>query len=170
MDHETFSSPLHALHKDTFPFTLWNRSTIEDIRRLVSCWCDAVVDERHRIAALISNDHLERLLLFSQEVASWAVAEHSEPLIEDGMAALALLDLRADFREILMALCLHYNAALRIRADPHRTLLQAAHCGSNRFREFVAEYLRSGEKNLGLMGYVEWTKDGHFAYLRQMNW
>jgi len=139
-----------------------------EIGELLKVWMALSVDDRRDSAARISQFQADVLLRYGERMASLAVREHNEEFIFLGLAAIGVHDWRFDYRENLLIVPLHYDAAERIGADPDAIFERAALClygnSASGLRSFLGR--TPHDKTIGVMGYVVDSDEQGFRYRR----
>jgi len=110
------------------------------------------------------------LLAYSECMASRAVRERDENLILLGLVALGIDDWQADWRENLLIVCLHFDAAERIGAAPETIFDTAASLLPENSAQGLRSFPRRNERDrsLAAMGYV--AASGHDGFTYRRTW
>lgn len=128
------------------------------------------LDDSSKKAAILplTEQHSSVLQAYSERMASLAVRNHDREHLFFGLLALGLDDWRFDYRENLLALCLLYDAALRIGVCPDDVFEEAARLLPENAAKGLRAYLRRDErgKSLEVMGYVVGSDADGFRYKR----
>ncbi|MGH8021736.1 MAG: hypothetical protein ACREIA_26330 [Opitutaceae bacterium] len=140
----------------------------DEIKALILRWIALDVASRQQTAAAIKEDQRFTLLAYSERMASRAVREKNVELVFLGLLALGLDGWRNDWRDNAALLCLHYDAAQKVGAQPDAVFARAAGLLSDKVATALRGFLRrsSEDKSLDAMGYEEGRDDDGFRYRR----
>jgi hypothetical protein len=106
-------------------------------------------------------------LAYGERMASLAVRESNQELLVFGLIALGLDGWRFDWRENIMILSLHYDAAERIGAKPELVFEKAAALLNERVAKALHSFIGSAaDKSLEAMGYIAAVDNQGFRYRR----
>jgi hypothetical protein len=97
-----------------------------EISNLIATWMNLDEPSRNESALQITDQQSTVFLTYSERMASLAVRERNQELLVFGLIALGLDGWRFDWRENIMILSLHYDAAERIGAKPELVFEKAA--------------------------------------------
>lgn len=170
MAKDIFNTAKWLVSEETNGYGTWRIPHEFDIEisKLIQRWLN--LDELSRNAALsqISEDYQFVFLAYSERMASLAVRDHNREYIFLGLLALGLDGWRFDWRENLLVVCLHYDAAKRIGLNPDELFEEAAKLLPNEASKGLQAFLRRPEKDKSLeaMGYVTTTDADGFRYER----
>ncbi len=149
----------------TLPIPIQRDAELSD---LLNAWLD--LDELSRNAALsqITEEHRWTLLSYSERMATWAVRDRDRSHIVLGLLALGLDGWQFDWRENMVMICLHYDAAQRIGLTPASVFEEAAKLLPQKPADALISFLhRSDEdRSLEAMGYAVGVDDDGFRYLK----
>ncbi len=127
-----------------------------EISSLLRAWLE--LDEPTRKAALsqLPSDCRFTLLGYSERMASLAVRDRNKEHVLLGLLALGLDGWRDDWRDNVLVVCLHYDAAKRIGLRPNDLFEQAAALLPEKPAIALRSFLRRSEedKSLEAMGYA----------------
>jgi hypothetical protein len=139
-----------------------------EIESLLVKWQSLNSPERSAAAAQINEDQRFTLLAFAERMATAAVRHKDPSRIHLGLLALGLDGWKSDWRDNATILCLHYDAATRLAADPGQVFSKAGCLLSEKVSQSFADFLaRTDEdKALDAMGYVTGRDEGGFRYNR----
>jgi hypothetical protein len=139
-----------------------------EISNLIRDWL--ALDEPLRNAALsqITEAHWFTLLGYSERMASLAVRDRNKEHIFLGLLALGLEGWQFDYRENLIIVCLHYDAAQRIGLVPGSVFEEAAGLLPPKSANALRSFLRrsADDKSLEAMGYLAGADSDGFRYKR----
>lgn len=140
----------------------------ETVRQIIFRWADLDKSTRKEAGETIRESQRFTLLAFSERMASLAVRERSPNLVFAGLLALGVDGWRSDWRDNLVLLSLHYDAARKLNIEPDVVFGEAAKLFENKVSEAFGSFLRRSEedKSLGAMGYREGTDNDGFRYMR----
>lgn len=150
------------------------RSPIPELRddkigNLLQRWSSLDKDQRKASSSKASREQRRILLAYSERMASLAVRKRQSDCIFLGLLALGISEGAGDFREAMLKVPLHFDAARRIEADP-RALFEkaAALLPGEEAAETLREYPKiSPEKQtIEVMGYVAGSDEQGFRYER----
>jgi hypothetical protein len=137
------------------------------ITELLRCWEGLIELERNSATGRLSNDQKRTLLAYGERMASLAVRDSNAKLIYFGLLAVGIgwLD---DWRENVLVISLHYDAASRIGAVPEEIFEDAAGLLRVKPADTLRGFLRrsSEDKSLAAMGYVAGSDSDGFRYQR----
>jgi hypothetical protein len=139
-----------------------------EISNLLRRWMALDDTSREQSALQVGDEHLFVLLAYSERMATRAVREGNQDLVLLGLIALGLDDWRIDFRENMLIVPLHLDAAERIGAVPAALFEHAASFLPRTSAQGLRDFLkRSGrDKSLAVMGYVVGKDGDGFRYQR----
>lgn len=139
-----------------------------EITELLQDWAELDGSERMSIAQQISDERLRRLLTYGERMASLAVRTSNPRLIYYGLLAIGIGDCRGDWRDNLLIVPLHYNAAVRIGVAPPEIFESAAHVLPDQSANALRGFLRRSaeDRSLATMGYVAGSDADGFRYMR----
>lgn len=139
-----------------------------EISALLRAWLSLA--EPLRIAALtqISEDYRFTLLAYSERMASLAVRDHNREHLLLGLLALGLDGWRFDWRDNLLVVCLHYDAAQRLSLCPNALFENAAQMLSDQPANGLRSFLHRSQEDkcLDAMGYTVTADADGFRYQR----
>lgn len=140
-----------------------------EIGSLINTWQSFGSQLRSDTAAKIREDQRFTLLAFSERMATAAVRQKDPACIYLGLLALGIDGWKGDWRDNATILCLHYDAAMRITADPSQMFRKAGRMLAEKVNRSFEEFLaRTDEdKALDVMGYVIGRDEGGFRYIRE---
>ena len=137
------------------------------IAELVRQWEGLGKLERISTASQLSNDQKRTLVTYGERMASWAVRDSNAKLIHSGLLAVGIgwLD---DWRENVLVVPPHYDAANRIGAIPEELFEEAARFLPVGPADTLREFLRRSneDKSLVAMGYIVGSDSDGFRYQR----
>ena len=138
------------------------------IHQVISKWIDLNENARKEAAKSIQESQRFAFLAFSERMASLAVRKKSTDLIFTGLVALGVDGWRYDWRDNVLLLALHYDAALKLGIEPNVVFDQAAMLMDNEVAEGIRSFPRRSkeDKSLEAMGYREGNDDDGFRYMR----
>ena len=139
-----------------------------EIAAIVREWISLDRDARMTISAGLCERQSDRLLAFSERVASLAVRERNPDHVFVGLVALGVNDWKFDDRENLLVVPLHYDACARIGADPAALLESAAAVLPPRSATGLRAFGHRNERDrsIAAMGYEAGTDEEGFRYKR----
>lgn len=140
----------------------------EQIGKLLRAWMSLDEMSRHAAVAGLPEEDRLTLLAYSERMATLAVRNSDKSALVLGLVALGLDEWRYDWRDNVILLCLHHDAALRIGVCPAELFEDVSqllpHVPADGLRSFLQ---RSEEdKSLRAMGYVADCDDSGFRYRR----
>lgn len=140
----------------------------QEIAGLIKTWMKCDEAERKQIASRLSSDQTRTLLAFSERMASLAVRQKDEGLLVLGLLALGIDDWQGDWRDNMLIVPLHIDAAQRIGSDPNRIFEIAANLLCNKSASGLRSFLRRSQrdKSIEAMGYVAAQDGDGFRYER----
>jgi hypothetical protein len=140
----------------------------ELITKLIRAWMSLDDASRKESVCEITERQVPVLLAYSERMASLAVRENNGDLLVLGLIAIGLDGWRYDWRENLIILALHYDAAKRLGISPEIIFGKAFAFLSERFVDALAVFLRrrTRDKSLEAMGYIAGADDQGFRYMR----
>ena len=138
------------------------------IAELLKTWMKSDEANRKQTALRLSSDQGQTLLAFSERMASLAVRQKDEDLLILGLVALGIDGGREDWRENVLVISLHFDAARRIGSDPKRIFEAAANFLCEKSADGLLSFLRRSEhdQSIDAMGYVATEDSGGFRYKR----
>ncbi|MFL6621494.1 MAG: hypothetical protein ACJ8NR_02595 [Sulfurifustis sp.] len=98
----------------------------EEISALIRQWMALDSKERQEAAKSIKDEQSGTFLAYSERMASRAVRESNRDWILLGLIAQGLDGWRMDYRENIVILALHYDAAERIRVSAKSVFMEAS--------------------------------------------
>jgi hypothetical protein len=139
-----------------------------EISNLLRTWIALDEVDRKQSALEISIEQRWMLLAYSERMASLAVRERNQEFTILGLIALGVDGWRYDWRDNLLIVSLHFDAAERINASPEAIFGAAAQWLPEKSAHGLRAFLsRSAEdKSLAAMGYVVGNDEGGFRYRR----
>jgi hypothetical protein len=139
-----------------------------EIESLLVKWQAFSPSERSEAAARIIEDQRFTLLAFAERMATSTVRQRDPNRIHLGLLALGLDGWKTDWRDNATILCLHYDAARRLAADPSHIFSVAGSLLSEKVSRSYANFLaRTDEdKALDAMGYATGRDEDGFRYIR----
>jgi hypothetical protein len=139
-----------------------------EISKLLRAWIALDEVDRNQSALEISDEQRPTLLAYSERMASLAVRERNQEFIILGLIALGVDGWRFDWRDNVLIVSLHFEAAERISASPEAIFAAAAQWLPEQPARGLRAFLgRSAhDKSLGAMGYVAGKDEGGFRYQR----
>jgi hypothetical protein len=140
----------------------------KQIGELLRAWMALSEDDRRESASRISQFQSDVLKGYGERMASLAVRERNEEFIHLGLVAIGVDDWRFDYRDNLVIVPLHYDAAKRIGADPDAIFERAALCLYGNSASGLRSFLRRTphDKTIGVMGYAVDSNEQGFRYRR----
>jgi hypothetical protein len=141
--------------------------TDDQITELLQTWVALSPSERLAASLRVLDEQRFTLLAYSGRMASLAVRTHDAEKIFFGLLALGVDDWGGDWRENILVLALHYDAAERLGVvEP--VFARAAAFLSPKLATALASFLRRSpaDKSLKAMGYVAASDDDGFRYHR----
>ncbi len=162
IDQVEFTNLLRMLHYDDAPFDV--DKTRDQLANYLEKYPDQTPKDRKNIRDTFGPEHGAKLLRCAQELAVRAVRNKSPHDIFLGALAVALEDIRSDFRNTVVSLCLLHHSAIKLGIDPAIEFYNAADYGSERTRQFIHQYLQSGEKDIRAMAMEETYGQDGFDY------
>lgn len=134
---------------------------------LLEAWSRLGKKERAESCQSLSYHQSLVLLGYSERAASLAVRQNRAHLIFLGLLALGVDDWRFDYRDNLVRVALHYDAALRLDVNPQAVFERAASLleptAARGLRAFLQR--RPEDQSLKVMGSLAGTDEGGFRYL-----
>jgi hypothetical protein len=136
------------------------------IRDALRCWAELDNEARVTAALTITERQSLALLGYSERQASLAVREKREEPVFLGLLALGLDDWRFDYRDNLVRVALHYDAALRLGISPEDLFERAAAILPATSSRGLQSFLQRGAetRSLKAMGWRAGTDHGGFRY------
>jgi hypothetical protein len=140
------------------------------ISELIRGWMTLDDRARAEAAEAIEEEQRATLLAFSERMASLAVRRQDSTLIVLGVVALGVDGWRYDWRDNVLVLSLHYDAARRCGRSPEVLFDEAARLLPRKPKEALGQFLRRSneDKSIEAMGYRAAADADGFRYLR--NW
>jgi hypothetical protein len=137
-----------------------------DISNVLRAWM--ALDEIDRKQSEVSGDQHWIMLSYSERMASLAVRERSQDLIMLGLIALGVDGCHYDWRDNVLIVALHYDAAKRIGASPEDIFESAARLLPDKPASGLRSFLRRSahNKSLEVMGYIVGNDEDGFRYQR----
>jgi len=150
------------------------RSPIPELRddkigNVLQRWILLDKDQRKASVSKASREQRRILLCYSERMACLAVRERKSDHIFFGLLALGISEGAGDFREAMLIVPLHFDAARRNETDPIALFEKASALLPS---EMAADHLRGFSKlppakqSIALMGYVAGSDDQGFRYER----
>jgi hypothetical protein len=165
-----FSSASWMLGSSTDGYGTWPIPDPLDqrITSLIESWGNLSDQDREREAATITEEQAAMLRAFSERMATLAVRNEDRRLLILGLLALGIDGGSVDWREDILLLCLHLDAARKLGAVPEDVFYEAGRMLPPKVTNVFMEFLnRSPEdQSLEAMGYEEATDEGGFRYRR----
>lgn len=142
----------------------------EQISNMLRKWMQQDEFSRRDASHIMNDDIRPTLLAYSERAASRAVREKNEEPIVLGLLALGVDGWSADWRENVLLLCLHFDAAKKIGSDPGQVFANAAKFLSGSAGESLRKFVKREPKDQSLeaMRYRESADSDGFRY--QRNW
>jgi hypothetical protein len=139
-----------------------------EISNLLRAWIALDEVDRKQSALEISDEQRPTLLAYSERMASLTVRERNQEFIILGLIALGVDGWRYDWRDNVLIVSLHFDAAERISARPEAIFGAAAQWLPEKPARGLCAFLdRSAEdKSLTAMGYAVGNDEGGFRYRR----
>lgn len=139
-----------------------------EITEVLRAWMALDEPTRQVAAQRILEEQRNTLLAYSERMASLAVRERAEEWIFLGLVALGVDGWRGEWRENVLVICLHYDAAQRLRVSPESVFEKAATLLPLRSANALRAFLRRSEadKTLKAMGYVVGADADGLRYIR----
>jgi len=140
----------------------------DEIEALIRRWIALDTSSRQQAATAIREDQRFTLLAYSERMASRAVREKNPEFVFLGLLALGLDGWRNDWRDNAALICLYYDAAQKVGAEPDAVFARAGGFLSDKVATALRGFLRrsSEDKSLDAMGYEEGCDDQGFRYRR----
>jgi hypothetical protein len=140
----------------------------EEIAALIDAWLSMAPLDRQVAASRISESQRSTLLTYGVRAASLAVRECKQEHSFHGLLALGLDGWRHDWRDNVMGLALHFDAALKLGCSPEKSFNDAAaHLSLKAATAFRSFLNRPPEaRTLTSMGYIESSDVNGFRYKR----
>lgn len=140
----------------------------QDISSLIENWCELPQGDREREAATIVEEQAAVLRAFSERMATLAVRNSDRHLLFLGLLALGIDGGSVDWREDILLLALHFDAAKKVGFEPDEVFSEAGKLLPSRVSEVLTAFLnRSPEdQSLEAMGYEESSDESGFRYRR----
>ena len=123
---------------------------------------------REEAASHLLNDQRLVLLAYSERMASLAVRQRKEDFLVLGLLALGIDGCRADWRDNVLVMCLHYDAAQRIGASVDGVFAKAASLLPTKAADALRAFTHRApeDKSLKAMGYIAGQDGDGFRYRR----
>lgn len=139
-----------------------------EIESLLVKWQAFSPSDRNEASARIIKNQRFTLLAFAERMATSAVRQKDPKCIHLGLLALGLDGWNTDWRDNVTILSLHYDAAIRLAADPSFIFSEAGNLLSEKVRRSYANFLARNDedKSLEAMGYAIGSDDDGFRYIR----
>jgi hypothetical protein len=139
-----------------------------EISNLIATWMNLNEPSRNESVLQITEQQSTVFLAYSERMASLAVRERNQELLVFGLIALGLDGWRFDWRENIMILSLHYDAAKRIGAKSELLFAKAAALLNERVANALHSFIGrpAADKSLEAMGYIAAADDQGFRYER----
>ncbi len=104
---------------------------------------------------------------YSQWMSGHSVRQNDPQIVLRGLIALALDDLRNDYRDTLVILSLLANSARKLQGTEDIQFRLAMAVSSPKFSKFLEDYLNrpAWNRNISVMGYHETGEGDSFNYL-----
>ena len=140
----------------------------QKIGSLIEDWCELPRGDRDREATTIVEEQAAVLRAFSERMATLAVRSRDRHLLFLGLLALGIDGGLVDWREDILLLSLHFDAAKKVGIAPNEVFSEAGKLLPSRVSEVLTAFLnRSPEdQSLEVMGYEESSDEGGFRYRR----
>ena len=139
-----------------------------EISNLLRAWIALDEVDRKQSALEISDEQRPTLLAYSERMASLTVRERNQEFIILGLIALGVDGWRYDWRDNVLIVSLHFDAAQRINASPESIFEAAAQWLPEKPARGLRAFLdrSADDKSLAAMGYVVGNDEGGFRYRR----
>ena len=140
----------------------------EQISNLLRAWQQLDASARRPAIAPISKGNLSTLLCYSERMACLAVRTFQQEYLLLGLLANGLDNWQTDFRENVIILALHYDAAGQIGVPPAGVFNAAAHLLPEQSSRGLRAFLRRSDddRSLKAMGYEAGRDNEGFRYRR----
>jgi hypothetical protein len=140
----------------------------DEITELLRTWTTLNPSARLAASLRVLDEQRFTLLAYSERMASLAVRTHDIEKIFFGLLALGIDGWRSDWRDNVLVLSLHYDAAQRLSVAAEPVFERAATLLCPKVATAFASFLRRtpSDKLIGAMGYVAASDDDGFRYLR----
>jgi hypothetical protein len=137
-----------------------------DISNVLRAWM--ALDEVDRNQSEVSGEQRWTMLSYSERMAALAVRERSQDLITLGLIALGVDGWNYDWRDNVLIVALHYDAAKRIGASPEDVFESAARLLPDKPASGLRSFLRRSahDKSLEVMGYIVGNDEDGIRYQR----
>jgi hypothetical protein len=141
----------------------------EEIGRVI----DQILDGSQNLKELrarLPGDSAETLMAYAERMASLASRRNDERLVRSALCALALIELVADVRDLILIIAVVYDAAQRVAGAPLRVTANLEQCAGTTAWEEWLKFARRLPKNqaLSAFGYEAGEDADGFRYRR--NW
>jgi len=142
----------------------------DEITDLIATWLKLNATERQIAAQSVMETQRFTLLAYSERMASLAVRNRDSEKIFFGLLALGVDGWRGDWRDNAEILCLHFDAAERIKVIPAQVFERAASFLSLKVATALRSFIQRSpeDRSLEAMGYAAAKDNDGFRYLR--NW
>jgi hypothetical protein len=137
------------------------------VGRALQAWAALAVQDRVDAARSVTEGQSLALLGYGERQASQAVRDEDAELIFLGLLALGVDDWRFDYRDNLVRLALHYDAASRLGLEPDLVFEQAAALLPPRSAQGLRSFVRREpeDRSLKVMGWQAGTDEQGFRYV-----
>jgi hypothetical protein len=122
--------------------------------------------DRYEIMQNLSREESSFLHGIARGRAIKAVRESNHEDLRYGLVALIFENLREDWRETLVKLCLLNHSAEKLGVNLETIFQGLRHLAKPEMVRLIDDYFKEGERNIGAMGYKEDTSTDGFTYTR----
>ncbi len=138
------------------------------ISRLIQAWMQLPSELRENEAASITDEQAGVLRAYSERIASWAVRTKDAKLLVFGLLAIGIDGGSVDWREDILLLSLHHDAAQKVGVAPEIVFEEAARLLPTSVEDALMAFLKRSpdDQSLESMGYKEAADRDGFRYQR----